>query len=94
MSSRSPRRRRVRPEVPGRKQTSDAELFALVNRQLDSHQAIDKRVAVLEAELKHLATKNDISKAKLWAATSGFAALLSLALVVLAYLRLVPIPTG
>lgn len=64
--------------------------MALVNRQLDSHHAIDKRVAVLETELKPLATKNDVSKLKLWAVTTGAGALLSLALVVLGYLRVLP----
>ncbi len=88
MSSRSPLRGKVQPEQPGRTDASNAELSALINRQLDSHHAIDKRVAVLEAELKHLATKNEVSKAKLWAATGGLTALVSLALVVLGYLRL------
>lgn len=64
--------------------------MALVNQQLDSHHAIDKRVAVLEAELKHLATKNDVTNAKLWAVTAGAGALLSLALVVLGLLRVLP----
>lgn len=94
MSSRSPRRGRIRPEEPGGTDASSAELRALVNRQLDSHHAIDKRVAVLEAELKHRATKDDVSKVKLWAITTGLAALGTVALVILGYLRLLPLPTG
>lgn len=94
MSARSPHRGRVQPEEPGGKNASNAELRALADRQLDNHHAVDKRVAVLEAELKHLATKNDVSKVKLWAITTGLAALGTVALVVLGYLRLLPLPTG
>lgn len=90
MNARSRPRGRIQPEQPSRTDAANAEVLALVNRQLDSHHAIDKRVAVLETELKHLATKNDVTKAKLWATTSGFATLVSLALVILAYLRILP----
>lgn len=33
---------------------------------------LDARVAVLEAELKHLATKDDLSKLKLWVVVGAF----------------------
>ena len=74
---------RIYPENIGQQPVDSRELLALEKRQLDAHSDIRERVAVLEAETKHFATKTDIANAKLWAVTSVLGAVVSVVSILL-----------
>ena len=58
--------------------TDEREIHAMERRQLDVQASLRERVASLEATGKTLATKEDISKIKLWVVTSLLGAVFTL----------------
>ena len=61
----------IRPEKPVG--TDSEELSALIHQQLDAHGSIRERVAALESDVKHRATKSELADVKTlaWKSVAG-----------------------